>query len=336
MIKKAILITCLYVCCVSVMSAQDNFFENKLTLHRINPSMHGLNLNSRIGLQYASLNYKNGLNAEHNHLYGNYAFEKQNFTIALEANSLKMSALGLNENDVKISYVYDLKVGFDSYLLGGINFGWKSLSVDPKLLVFGDQLDIDSGILTETNDPLAGIELSNNYFDIGASALLYNSRFLVGFHATHLNRPHITFDRESTIKQDIKYTLLSLVEFDLNPRKIMYSIFPEDTYFLGGLQFINHGSFRRMVFTEELTMSKISLGTYQSLLNNSSFKATEFGVFSSIMLNNITLNFNYSFQLNNSNYNIPGAFRIGINYNFYKFYRTRRGNYKFLNTDNLN
>lgn len=336
MIKKAILITCLHVCCVSFMYAQDNFFENKFTLHRINPSMHGLNLNSRVGLQYSALNYRNGLNAEHNHLFGNYAFEKQNFTIALEANSLKMSSLGLNENEVKISYVYDLKVGFDSYLLGGINFGWKSLGVDPKLLIFGDQLNIDSGILTGTNDPLAGIKLNNNYFDIGASALLYNSKFLVGFHATHLNRPYITFDRESKIKQNIKYTLISLVELDLNPRKIMYSFFPEDTYFLGGLQLINQGSFRRMVFSEELIMSKISLGTYQSILNNGNYKATEFGVFSSIMLNNITLNLNYSFQLKDSNYNIPGVFRIGINYNFYKFYGNRRGNYKFLNTDNLN
>jgi hypothetical protein len=318
------------------MYAQDNFFENKFTLHRINPSMHGLNLNSRVGLQYSALNYRNGLNAEHNHLFGNYAFEKQNFTIALEANSFKMSALGLNENEVKISYVYDLKVGIDSYLLGGINFGWKSLGIEPKLLIFGDQLNIDSGILTETNDPLAGIELNNNYFDIGASALFYNNKFLVGFHATHLNKPYITFDKESKIKQNIKYTLISLVELDLNPRKVMYSFFPKDTYFLGGLQLINQGSFRRMVFSEELIMSKISLGAYQSILNNGNYKATEFGVFSSIMLNNITLNFNYSFQLEDSNYNIPGVFRIGINYNFYKFYGNRRGNYKFLNTDNLN
>jgi hypothetical protein len=318
------------------MYAQDNFFENKFTLHRINPSMHGLNLNSRVGLQYSALNYRNGLNAEHNHLFGNYAFEKQNFTIALEANSFKMSALGLNENEVKISYVYDLKVGIDSYLLGGINFGWKSLGIEPKLLIFGDQLNIDSGILTEKNDPLAGIELNNNYFDIGASALFYNNKFLVGFHATHLNKPYITFDKESKIKQNIKYTLISLVELDLNPRKVMYSFFPKDTYFLGGLQLINQGSFRRMVFSEELIMSKISLGAYQSILNNGNYKATEFGVFSSIMLNNITLNFNYSFQLEDSNYNIPGVFRIGINYNFYKFYGNRRGNYKFLNTDNLN
>lgn len=328
-------ICCFLFCCIYSSNAQDSFFENKFTLHRINPSMHGINLNSRVGLQYSSLNYKNGLRGEHNHLYGNYAFEKQNFTIALEANSFKMSQLGLDENEIKVSYVYDLKVGFDMYLLGGINFGWKSLNVDPKLLIFGDQLDISTGIITESNDPLARIELNNNYFDLGASALVYSSTFLLGVHAAHLNEPYITFDRQSKIKEKIKYTLISMVELDLNPRKMMYKLLPEDSYFLGGVNVISHGEFNRITVSEELILSNISLGTYQSLLKNESFSATELGVFSSISLNNISINFNYSFQLANSDYNIPGTFKIGLEYNFYKFFNTRRGNFKFLSTDNL-
>jgi hypothetical protein len=77
------------------------------------------------------------------------------------------------------------------------------------------------------------------------------------------------------------------------------------------------------------------LGMYQSMLKNENFNATEFGVFSSISLNNISINLNYSFQLANSDYNIPGTLKIGLEYNFYKFFRTRRGNFKFLSTDNL-
>jgi hypothetical protein len=322
-------------CCIYTINAQSNFFENKFTLHRINPSMHGINLNSRVGLQYSSINYKNGLNSEHNHLYGNYAFEKRNFTIALEANTLNMSQLGLEENEVKVSYVYDLRVGYDMYLLGGINFGWKSLSVDPKLLLFGDQLNISTGIITETNDPLARIDLNNSFFDVGASALVYSSKFLFGFHATHLNEPYITFDRQSKIKEKIKYTLLSMVELDLNPRKIMYRLLPQDSYFLGGINMISHGEFNRITVSEELILSKISLGTYQSLLKSESFSATEIGVFSSISLNNVSINLNYSFQSANGDFNIPGVFKIGLEYNFYKFFNTRRGNFKFLSTDNL-
>lgn len=314
--------------------SQAGFPVNTSALQKINPSVHGLNLNSKAGVLFSNLNYGEGLSAENNYLYGNVAFEKLNFSIGIDVNSLSINQLGLKQNDIDLSYAYKLKIGYDTYFLGGVDIGITSQLVDRSRLVFQDQLNLQLGTIVGTSiDPLAEIKPSTNYFDIGASGLIYNEKFLVGIHLAHLNSPNISFNKETIIKKDIAITFLGAIEFDINPYG--RGIIPENSYFFGSIYGTFEGDTTRFVTSQEVQLSNFSIGLMQSLVSFNQNSSLDFGVLSSLSFENFLLNLSYSFQPESDTTNSPSIFEIGLRFNFDRFLSNRRGYYKRLNTDNL-
>ena len=319
--------------CVELFS-QAGFAVNSSVLQKVNPSVHGLNLNSKAGVLFSTLNYGEGLSAENNYLYGNIAFPNQNFSIGIDVSSMRLSQFGLKQNDIKVSYAYKLNIGYDTYFLGGFDIGITSQLVDRSRLVFQDQLDLQLGTIVGTSiDPLAEIKPATNYFDVGASGLIYNEKFLFGVHLAHLNSPNISFNKETEINKDIAITFLGAIELDINPYG--RGILPENTYFFGSIYGTFEGDTTRYVTSQEIQLSNFSIGLMQSLVSFNQNSSLDFGVLSTLSFENFLFNLNYSFQPDSDTTNSPSIFEIGLRFNFDRFLSNRRGYYKRLNTDNL-
>jgi len=303
-------------------------------LQQINPSIHGMNLTSKSGVLFSNYNYGEGLNAEGNYLYGNIAFRDLNFSIGIDVKSLSLNQLGLKDNSFRLSYSYNLRLGYTTYFLAGVDVAIASQILDPSALIFQDQLNAQLGSIVESSiDPLAKIKPSTNYFDMGISATIYNENYMLGVSIAHLNTPNISFNKESSIEKEIAYAINGAIEFDVNPYG--RGIFPENTFFYGSVYGVLHADTMRIVATQELQMNTFSFGFLQSLVNYGENTAFEKGVITTIAFNNFLLNASYTLPSASNKINVPSIFELGLRFNFDRFLNNRRGYFKRLHTDNL-
>lgn len=314
--------------------AQSDFPVNTSALQKINPNIHGINLNSKAGVVFSNINYGEGTSAENNYLYGNIAFQDLNFSIGVDVNSFSLNQFGLKQNNLRLSYAYNFKVGYESYFIGGVDVGVTSQIIDQDVLVFQDQLNAQLGtIIGSSIDPLAKLKPSTNYFEIGASGLIYSEKYLIGLHLAHLNQPNISFNKETQTKKEIAITLISALELDINPYG--RGILPENTFFFGSLYGQLQGGTTRFVSSQELQLSNFSIGFFESLVRYKENSAMDLGLVSTIAFENFLFNLSYTFQSDSKTSNTPSIFEIGLRFSFDRFLSNRRGYYKRLNTDNL-
>ena len=322
----------LLFCCT--VFAQTSFPVNPSIVQKINPSMHGLNLTSKAGVMFSSINYGDGLSAENNYLYGNMAFRDLNFSIGVDVNSFSLNQLGLKENSLRLSYAYNFRIGFDTYFIGGVDVGITAQVLDPSALIFGDQINEQLGtIVGNSIDPLATIKPSTNYFEIGASGALYSEKFMVGIHLAHLNSPNISFNKEAEVKKEMAFILNGAVELDVNPYG--RGILPQNSYFYGSVYGILSGETTRIFASQELLMNNFSLGLMQSLISFGEESAMEMGFLSTISFDSFLLKFNYTFASKSYDINVPAIIELGLRFNFDRFTRNTRGYHKRLSTNNL-
>lgn len=322
----------LFFSCVAF--AQTSFPVNPSVMQKINPSLHGLNLTSKAGVLFSNINYGEGLSAENNYLYGNIAFRDLNFSIGVDVNSFTLNQLGLKENALRLSYAYNFRIGYDTYFLGGVDVGITSQVLDPSALIFGDQIDNQLGtILGSSIDPLAAIKPSTNYFDIGASGVVFSEKFIVGLHLAHLNSPNISFNKESEVKKEMALILNGAVEFDVN--RFGRGILPQNSYFFGTIYGILNGDTTRIFASQELQMNNFSIGFMQSSIRFGENSALEMGLLSTVSFDSFSLMFNYTFASKSYDINVPSIVELGLRFNFDRFTRNTRGYYKRISTNNL-
>ncbi len=314
--------------------AQASFPVSPSVAQKINPSSHGLNLTSKAGVMFSSINYGDGLSAENNYLYGNMAFRDQNFSIGVDVNSFSLNQLGLKENSMRLSYAYNFRIGIDTYFIGGLDVGVTAQVIDPNALIFGDQINEQLGtIVGNSIDPLATIKPSTNYFEIGASGVVYNEKFMAGIHLAHLNSPNISFNKEAEVKKEMAIILNGAVELDVNPYG--RGILPQNSYFFGNVYGVLHGETTRFFASQELQMNNLSLGFMQSMINFGENSAMEMGILSTISFESFLFKFNYTFASKSNEFNVPSIVELGLRFNFDRFTRNTRGYYKRLSTNNL-
>ena len=315
--------------------AQEGFITTSRNMQFINPSFHGINMVSKAGVNYSRFNYGSGTSyIDNKYLYGNFAFEEMNFSIGLDVNSFSLTNLGLSENQVDLSYIYKIPVNFDTYILGALTLGIGSQDIDKSSLIFQDQIDLTLGTISGVSrDPLADFSPSTNYFDIGASALVYNERFLIGLSLGHINTPNVSFNNESELEKEISFSLQAALELNVN--QYGRSFLPDYSYMLMYLYAQQAGETLRIYSSQELQMDGFTLGLLQSLAKYKENNSLEFGLISGFSSENYRVDLTYTFSGSQTNYNPPSIFQIGVTMDFNQFSRNRRGNYKRLSTDNM-
>lgn len=315
--------------------AQEGFVTSSRNMQFINPSYHGINLVSKAGVYYSQFDFGDGTSyIDNKYLYGNFAFEDMNFSIGLDVNSFSLTNLGLTENKIDLSYIYKIPINFDTYILGALTLGIGSDNIDRGALIFQDQIDLTLGTISGVSrDPLADFSPSTNYFDIGASALVYNERFLIGLSLDHINTPNVSFNNESNIEKEIAFSLQAALEFNVN--QYGRSFLPDYSYMMMYLYAQQAGETLRIYSSQELQMDGFTLGILQSLAKFRDNNALEFGLISGFSSENYRVDLTYTFPSSQTTYNPPSTVQIGVTMDFDRFSRNRRGNYKRLSTNNM-
>lgn len=315
--------------------AQEGFITTSRNIQFINPSFHGLNMVSKAGASYSQFDYGDGTSyIDNKYLFGNFAFDEMNFSIGLDVNSFSLTNLGLSETQIDLSYIYKIPINFDTYILGALSLGIGSQNIDRSSLIFQDQIDLTLGTISGVSrDPLADFSPSNNYFDVGASALVYNDRFLIGLTLDHVNTPDISFNNESEIEKVISFSLQAALEFNVN--RYGRSFLPDYSYMLMYLYTQQAGETLRIYSSQELQMDGFSLGILQSLAKYKENNSLEFGLISGFSSDNYRVDLTYTFPSSQTTYNPPSIIQIGVTMDFNRFSRNRRGNYKRLTTENM-
>ena len=315
--------------------AQEGYSISSRNMQFINPSYHGMNMVSKAGVYYSRFDFGDGTSyIDNKYLYGNFAFEDMNFSIGLDVNSFSLTNLGLTENQIDLSYIYKIPVNFDTYILGALTLGIGSQDIDRSSLIFQDQIDLTLGTISGVSrDPLADFSPSTNYFDIGASALVYNERFLIGLSLDHINTPNVSFNNESEIEKEIAFSLQAALEFNVN--QYGRSFLPDNSYMLIYLYAQQAGETLRIFSSQELQMDGFSLGILQSLAKYLDNNSLEFGLITGFSSDNYRVDLTYTFPSSQTTFNPPSIVQIGVTMDFNQFSRNRRGNYKRLSTDNM-
>ena len=325
----------LLLCVFSTGFAQEGFVSTSRNMQFINPSYHGINMVSKAGVYYSQFDYGDGTSyIDNKYLYGNFAFEDMNFSIGLDVNSFSLTNLGLTENKIDLSYIYKIPINFDTYILGALTLGIGSDNIDRGALIFQDQIDLTLGTISGVSrDPLADFSPSTNYFDIGASALIYNERFLIGLSLDHINTPNVSFNNESNIEKEIAFSLQAALEFNVN--QYGRSFLPDYSYMMMYLYAQQAGETLRIYSSQELQMDGFTLGILQSLAKYKENNSLEFGLISGFSSENYRVDLTYTFPSSQTTYNPPSIVQIGVTMDFDRFSRNRRGNYKRLSTNNM-
>lgn len=315
--------------------AQEGFISSSRNMQFVNPSYHGINMVSKAGVYYSQFDYGDGTSyIDNKYLYGNFAFEDMNFSIGLDVNSFSLTNLGLTENKIDLSYIYKIPINFDTYILGALTLGIGSDNIDRGALIFQDQIDLTLGTISGVSrDPLADFSPSTNYFDIGASALIYNERFLIGLSLDHINTPNVSFNNESNIEKEIAFSLQAALEFNVN--QYGRSFLPDYSYMMMYLYAQQAGETLRIYSSQELQMDGFTLGILQSLAKYKENNSLEFGLISGFSSENYRVDLTYTFPSSQTTYNPPSIVQIGVTMDFDRFSRNRRGNYKRLSTNNM-
>ena len=315
--------------------AQEGFISSSRNMQFVNPSYHGINMVSKAGVYYSQFDYGDGTSyIDNKYLYGNFAFEDMNFSIGLDVNSFSLTNLGLTENKIDLSYIYKIPINFDTYILGALTLGIGSDNIDRGALIFQDQIDLTLGTISGVSrDPLADFSPSTNYFDIGASALVYNERFLIGLSLDHINTPNVSFNNESELEKEIAFSLQAALEFNVN--QYGRSFLTDYSYMLMYLYAQQAGETLRICSSQELQMDGFTLGILQSLAKYKENNSLEFGLISGFSSENYRVDLTYTFPSSQTTYNPPSIVQIGVTMDFDRFSRNRRGNYKRLSTNNM-
>lgn len=320
-----------------VLNAQENLYNSQGKLMQIvNPSFFGLNSWNKAGLMYNTVSINSNESINNKFFYGSYSFDLLNFSLGVSFNNFTADNAGLNKNDFELSYIYKIQIGNDSYLLPGISAGFESRSINPKGLIFEDQINSITGYINqESIDPVADFFLANSNFDLGASFIFHNENFLAGLTFQHLNRPNISYTTDVEFTQPLTYGFQLAYEFDMNPYDRRF--LPRYSYLYAYTSVRRDSESINIFSSQEFQLGEFSVGANQQYGLFDNFSLLNVGLSVGLTYENFDFGVSYAFSIQDltTTYRYPPRiFDLYLSFDFSPFLRNRRGQYKRLQTDN--
>lgn len=156
---------------------------------------------------------------------------------------------------------------------------------------------------------------------------------MMGFAIKHLNRPNVSFNKESKQNLGISYVINGGYEYNVNPYENIF--FPKHTYLLLYGSLSKQGNLSNMYLSQDLQLAGFSLGLNQQFSHLESFSMNNFGVSVGLSLENFDIGLLYNFGIKNIKKTYaPSIFELYLTFDFSKFRRNTRGLYKRIQTDN--
>lgn len=212
------------------LRAQDPVFSQFYAAPmQINPAFAGNSYAPRV-----ALNYRNQWPGIASGAYETFAasfdqyFESINSGVGLFLLTDDAGAGILRTVKVSGIYAYRLQLSDDWFVKLGIEGGYVQSRLDWNKLLFGDQIDPETGAVTPGGSVIPTQEqqpqdLNPSYLDLGTGLLFYNSVFYGGLSLKHVNQPNNSFfDASDNLNSGLpmRLTLHAGAEFDLNTNNI--------------------------------------------------------------------------------------------------------------------
>ena len=294
MIKNRNYIVLLLLCVTMGIFAQDKFVQNVSKVPAsLNPSFHGFNDRTRIGVLSEFANQNQGSQSEHRYAFGSTAFEEYNFQLGLDLFTNRIENSGFGYTSAALTYIYKLQLDNEWTMYPGVSAGYGVFNFNFNNLTFQDQINIFSGqISANTMDPTAASRTAG-FFDLGASIMVQNEDNTVfGVSIKHLNRPKLSnSESEDNVNLSMLISGQFGYEFDINPYD--QSILPSNSYLYLFNNVSVQGSSTRVDLYQDVTLGNISVGLNEhfNYLETASF--SELGIASSITLERFEVGLNY-------------------------------------------
>lgn len=312
----------------------ENYAGLTTFIQKKNPSYFGFNNLNKIGVLYNSIEIGQNNVMETQYAFAALSFEELNFSLGIELNSFTIEKSGLALNDFLFTYAYHLRVTNNTYLLPSVRLGIANSQLDTQNVIFEDQLNSVTGFInSESIDPLSDLQGATRYFHMAASFLVHNEEYLIGVSFQNLNQPNASFNKEVSRELPISYQLVGGYEWSLNPYD--NNFWPASSYlfFFSSLDFFNQNLYATTA--QEVLIGPLTFGVSQRISRTPSRIAlNNLGFSFRIALENFDFGLFYQLPLQNTLIHAPKIFEVQLTFNFSKFRRNNKGNYKRLQTDN--
>ena len=301
--------------------------QNKI-VGSINPSFYGFGDSSKVGVVYSSEGYNEGNKIETQFGFANHFFADNDFSLALDVNSTKISALGFSISQANVHYIYKAQLTYDWTFNPSISVGFGNSNLDYSSLVFEDQINAQTGLIAGVSRDPVNVDNKINYLDVGAGGMIQNNRKLFfGFNIKHINRPETSFNSNASNKKDMLLSLQSGFEKDLNVYG-QSAFLPENSYLYLFNSFTKQGTKSRFDLYQEVILGNVSFGINEHFNKYDGFSISQMGTSLSIFIEEIEIGVNYSFDIGSkktggTTYN---SFELYITFDFNPFKKNKRGN----------
>lgn len=308
--------------------------SNSRYMQKSNPSYFGYNSVTKVGVLYNSMTYNNYSDINNKYIYGAISFERQKFSLGFDYNSLTVGNAATTFNRGGLSYIYRIQLDDNLYILPALKIGFGSQTTDVRGLTFGDQLNSFTGsINSKSNDPLADITSSSNYYYMGASFLLHSYDFMFGLSLSNLNKPDTSFNKESDYESPILISIQGAYEININPYE--RGFLPKYSYLFLYLNTLKNKNVYNIYLSQELQLGEFSVGLMQQAGYISGINLSSVGVNIGLTFENFDFGVAYNFPFQSiGQYYTPSIFELSVTFDFSIFRRNFRGQYKRIHTDN--
>jgi type IX secretion system PorP/SprF family membrane protein len=301
--------------------------QNKV-MGTLNPSFYGFGDSSKAGAIYSTEGYNEGSKIESRFGFANHFFSDNDFSLAFDVNSTKISQLGFSINEAKLHYIYNTRLSYEWTFNPSISVGYGNSRLDYSSLVFEDQINVLTGYIAEVSRDPVNIDNKINYLDVGAAAVVHNNRNLFfGLSIKHINRPETSFNSQASNKKDMLMSFQTGYERDINQYG-QSAYLPENSYLYLYNSFTKQGTKSRLDLYQELILGNISFGINEHFNKYDGFTVSQFGTSLSIFIEEIEVGANYSFDMGSKK--TAGAsyttFELYLTFDFNPFKKNRRGN----------
>lgn len=308
---------------------QDFALKNKdKIVGSINPSFYGFGDSSKAGVIYGTEGYNEKNKIETRFGFANHFFENNDFSLALDVNSIKISELGFSDSQANLHYIYKAQLNYDWTFNPSLSVGYGNSRLDFSSLVFEDQINVLTGSIAGVSRDPVNVDNTINYLDIGAGGMIHNNRnMFFGFNIKHINQPETSFNSNTSNKKEMLLSFQSGFEKDLNAYG-QSNFLPENSYLYLFNSFTKQGTKTRFDMYQEAILGNISFGINEHFNQYDGFSISQVGTSLSVFIEEIEIGANYSFDIGSmkSGGTTYNSFELYITFDFNPFKKNRRGN----------
>ncbi|PRY89632.1 PorP/SprF family type IX secretion system membrane protein [Mongoliibacter ruber] len=288
----------------------------------LNPAFAGSAEMTRFGVNYRNQwpGLDHSLNAYS--AYFDHYFFGTNSGVALIVNGMDETMSGLSTSEIGLAYSYRLRLGLDSFLRFGMQGSFVSRDANLNHMVFGSQIDPDSGIIGDHSGESLVLDMRHRYADFHFGMLYNNQWGWLGFSAHHVSQPNISFIDDQIAQWPMKLSLHGGMKVDLSEGALSSLMNTQNTReIVFAFNYKHQDVFNQLDLGMQVNLQPLVIGAwYRGLPTKSTaLPNTEsiIGLVGFSLQSGIDIGYSYDFTLSQlGQANTGGAHEISMRYSF--------------------